>query len=161
MGLTHDARLKDCVELTQAFCDAAGSLGRKLAALLFQLPPSFKKDIGVLDRFLSSLRPGARAAFEFRHVSWHDAEVYDCLRGRGQALCVADSERLTTPVEVTARHAYFRLRDEGYGDDDIARWAETIETATDACDDVFVYFKHEEAGTGPAFAKRLIERLHA
>ena len=79
---------------------------------LFQLPPSFKRDLDVLDQFLATLPPGARAAFEFRHVSWHATEVFERLAARGAAACVADSERLTTPVEVTALYAYFWLRDE-------------------------------------------------
>ncbi len=56
--ITHDARLQHCDELTQAFCDAAGTLGPKLAMLLFQLPPSFKKDVAVLEGFLGTLPPG-------------------------------------------------------------------------------------------------------
>jgi hypothetical protein len=39
--------------------------------------------------------------------------VFDTLRARNLALCVADSERLSAPVETTADYAYFRLRDEG------------------------------------------------
>ena len=159
--ITHDARLKNCDELTAVFCATAGTLGPRLAALLFQLPPSCKKDVGLLRAFLQTLAPGAKAAFEFRHLSWHDDHVYECLRTSGHALCVADSERLTTPVVMTAPHAYFRLRDEGYADTDIARWADTIRESTVSCDEVFVYFKHEDAGTGPAFARSLIDRLHA
>ena len=116
--------------------------------LLFQLPPSFKKDLAVLDGFLDMLPPGVRAAFEFRHDSWHDPDVFDRLRARRLALCVADSERLTTPVEVTAPYGYFRLRDQGYERDDIARWADTIATACASCDEVFAYFKHEDEGRG-------------
>ena len=159
--ITHDARLRDCAETTRAFCDAAGTLGDKRGALLFQLPPSFKKDLGLLGAFLDTLPPAARAAFEFRHASWHDAQVFERLATAGAALCVADSERLTTPVEITAGFAYFRLRDEGYGDDDIVRWAETIATRTRACRDVYVYFKHEEQGKGPALAARIRELLGA
>jgi uncharacterized protein YecE (DUF72 family) len=72
---------------------------------------------------------------------------------------VADSERLTTPVHVTADLAYFRLRDEGYGPDDIARWADIIAAQAASCRDVFVYFKHEESGKGPAFARQLMALL--
>lgn len=157
--ITHDARLKDCDDLTRAFCDAAGALGPKLAVLLFQLPPSFKKDLDVLGAFLMTLPPGARAAFEFRHQSWHDPDVFERLATRGMALCVADSVRLSTPVEITAPYAYFRLRDEGYEENDLAHWAETIKAKTSHCEDVFVYFKHEDKGKGPAFAQALIDRL--
>jgi uncharacterized protein YecE (DUF72 family) len=72
---------------------------------------------------------------------------------------VADSERLTTPIAVTADYAYFRLRDEGYQPEDLDAWAARILEATTGVSDVFVYFKHEDAGKGPAFARQLIERL--
>jgi uncharacterized protein YecE (DUF72 family) len=157
--ITHEARLTDCAEITQAFCDAAETLGDKLGALLFQLPPSFRKNLDVLGRFLDTLRPDARAAFEFRHASWHDPAVTEILAARGAALCVADSERMRTPVHVTARHGYFRLRDQGYDGADLARWAETITRSTGGCEEVYVYFKHEERGAGPDFAKRLLDHL--
>ena len=96
---------------------------------------------------------------EFRHPSWHDEAVFERLSAAGQTLCVADSERMSTPVTITAPYAYFRLRDEGYTDADVVRWAETISKATANCGDVFVYFKHEESGKGPALAKRLTEAL--
>ena len=157
--ITHGARLTDCLELTHAFCDAAGSLGDKLGVLLFQLPPSFRKDLAVFDSFLKTLPPAVRAAFEFRHASWHDSEVFDRLTAGGLALCVADSERMTAPVEITGSYAYFRLRDERYGERDLIRWADTILAATGHCEDVFVYFKHEEEGKGPVFAKLLVDAL--
>ena len=156
--ITHDSKLQRCEELLESFCRIAATLGPKLATLLFQLPPTFKKDPEVLRAFAELLPDGTRAAFEFRHGSWLDAEVFDILRSRNLALCIADSEKMSTPVEMTADYAYFRLRDEGYQPADIARWASvigTLPTATDA----FVYFKHEEQGLGPEFARRLIDHL--
>ena len=85
--------------------------------------------------------------------------MYARLRDRNLALCVADSEKLSTPVEITADYGYFRLRDEGYTPDDVARWADTIREKTTGCGEVFVYFKHEEEGKGPEFARLLIDRL--
>ena len=157
--ITHDARLRDCADRVRQFLETAATLGPKLGALLFQLPPNLKKDVALLDAFLDSFPPRVCAAFEFRHVSWLDDEVYGRLRARNLALCVADSEKLSTPVEVTADYGYFRLRDEGYTPADIARWADVIREKTSACRDVFVYFKHEEEGKGPEFASMLIEGL--
>lgn len=157
--ITHDSRLKNCGELVQGFCRVAASLGPKLGALLFQLPPNMKKDLGVFDAFLADLPPRLCGAFEFRHPSWFDDEVFERLRARNLALCVSDSEKLSAPVVVTADYAYFRLRDEGYTPDDIARWADTIASATSGCTDVFVYFKHEDEGKGPEFAQLLLEKL--
>lgn len=157
--ITHDARLRDCADRVRGFCETAAALDDKRGALLFQLPPNLKKDVALLDDFLLMLPPKADAAVEFRHPSWLDDEVFDRLRRGGVALCVADSEKLSTPVAVTADHAYFRLRDEGYTPSDIARWAKTIDRQCAACRDVFVYFKHEEAGKGPEFAQLLIKEL--
>lgn len=157
--ITHDSRLRNCRDLVASFCGVAGSLGEKLGALLFQLPPNLKKDLQVFDAFLADLPPRAPAAFEFRHPSWLEEDVFERLATRNFALCVADSEKLSTPIRVTGDFAYFRLRDEGYTTADIDRWAETIAHATSSCRDVFVYFKHEDEGKGPEFAQMLIDRL--
>jgi uncharacterized protein YecE (DUF72 family) len=157
--ITHDSRLRGCGPLVKAFCEVASTLGDKVGALLFQLPPSARKDLALFDAFLADIPPAAPAAFEFRHPSWFDDDVIERLRARGFALCVADSEKLSTPVRVTADYAYFRLRDEGYTPDDIKRWAETIAREAASCRDVFVYFKHEEEGKGPEFAALLRQHL--
>jgi uncharacterized protein YecE (DUF72 family) len=157
--ITHDNRLKNVGELVTGFCQVAGALGDKLGALLFQLPPNLKKDLALFDAFLADLPPRAPAAFEFRHPSWLEDDVCERLHARKFALCIADSEKLSTPVRITADYAYFRLRDEGYTPDDIGRWAETIAHETTACRDVSVYFKHEEEGKGPEFARLLMDRL--
>jgi uncharacterized protein YecE (DUF72 family) len=157
--MTHDRRLRDSGDLVRQFLETAATLGPKLGALLFQLPPNFKKDVALLDAFLDAFPPRVCAAFEFRHESWLDEEIYDRLRTRNLALCVADSERLSTPVIITADYAYFRLRDEGYTPDDIARWGDMMRGTTSRCQEVFVYFKHEEEGKGPEFAKLLMRHL--
>ena len=157
--ITHDARLRDCAESLKYFLDTAGTLGPKLAMLLFQLPPFFKKDLAVFDTCLEAFPPGTRAAFEFRHSSWLKEDVFERLRARNLTLCVADNENSSTPVEITADYGYFRLRDEGYTPGDIERWAWTIQEKTARCRDVYVYFKHEEAGKGPQFARLLLDAL--
>ena len=157
--ITHDARLRDCADRVRQFLETAATLGPKLGALLFQLPPNLKKDLALFEAFLEAFPPKVCAAFEFRHASWLDRDVYERLRARNLALCVADSERLSTPIEITADYGYFRLRDEGYSPEAIAQWAERIQASTAGCTDVYVYFKHEEAGKGPEFGRLLMERL--
>lgn len=159
--ITHFARLRGIDEPLRFFCDVARTLGSKLGPLLFQLPPNFKKDTDRLAETLFLLPPDLRCAFEFRHETWLADDVYDLLRRRNAALCIADSESASTPVVATADFGYLRLRDEGYTDDDLARWAETIKAFGGAWNDAFVYFKHEESGIGPAFAQRLTELLTA
>ncbi len=157
--ITHIAKLRDCQPLVASFLDAASALGPQLGPVLFQLAPTHKKDLAALQALAAWLPPHARAAFEFRHPSWFEADVFDVLRANNLALCVSDSEKLHAPVEVTADFAYFRLRDEGYSPDDITRWAGVIAEKTRGCKDVFVFFKHEESGIGPKFAQMLIDAL--
>jgi uncharacterized protein YecE (DUF72 family) len=157
--ITHFARLREIDDPLRYFLDTASGLGPKLGAVLFQLPPSFKKDLDRLGRLLDLLPAGLRSAFEFRHASWFDAGVYARLRAANAALCLADTERETTPLEATADWGYLRLRDQGYTEADLQEWGRTIERLAAGWRDAFVYFKHEEAGTGPAFARRLREIL--
>jgi len=157
--ITHIAKLRDCSDLLQYFLRTSATLGPKLGAILFQLPPYLRKDLPLLDAFLTLLTPGTCAAFEFRHASWMDGEVFARLRASNVALCIADSETFHTPIEITASYGYFRLRDEGYTAEDLTRWAGLIRASTAACSDVYVYFKHEEAGKGPQFARLLIDAL--
>ena len=159
--ITHFARLKNVDDPLRFFCDTVRTLGDKLGPLLFQLPPNFKKDTDRLAETLFQLPPDLRCAFEFRHESWLADDVYDLLRRRNAALCIADSETASTPLVATADFGYLRLRDEGYAEADLARWADTIRRLGEGWRDAFVYFKHEESGTGPAFARVLIDLLGA
>ena len=68
---------------------SAASLARwaiRFGALLFQLPPSLKKDLARLDAFIDTLPPKAPAAFEFRHPSWFDAEVFGASERAGPSV---------------------------------------------------------------------------
>jgi uncharacterized protein YecE (DUF72 family) len=58
---------------------------------------------------------------------------------------------------VTADFGYLRLRDRTYGVDELAGWARTAARAE--WRDAFVYFKHEESGTGAALARELVSLL--
>jgi uncharacterized protein YecE (DUF72 family) len=156
--ITHHAKLQRVEDLTQTFCRTAATLGSKRGVLLFQLPPNMKRDDAVLGAFIDTLPEGTRAAFEFRHPSWHDDAVFAALRSRNLALCIADSEKMSTPVVTTADYAYFRLRDEGYQPADIEAWARTMQ-GLNGIEDAFVYFKHEEQGKGPEFAQLLKKAL--
>lgn len=90
--ITHDARLKDCEDSVRYFVDTSAKLGPKLGVLLFQFPPSFKQDLPLFDSFLETVPPGTRAAFEFRHGSWLNDDLYSRLKAKNLALCVADNE---------------------------------------------------------------------
>ncbi len=151
--ITHDRRLVDIDEPLRYFRDTARALGEKLGPLFFQLPPNFRKDTVRLGDLLAMLPRDARHAFEFRHHSWFDDEVYALLRRWNAALCVADTDRGTTPQVATADFAYARLRDADYGDAELTDWATRL--AEPAGRDAYVFFKHEAAGVGPILAQRL------
>jgi len=154
--ITHFARLRNVDEPLRYFCDTARGLGDKLGPLLFQLPPNFKKASERLGELLSLVPVGLRVAFEFRHESWFDEEVFALLRTYNAALCVADTEEGSTPAVATADFGYLRLRAVEYSDADLKRWLETIERVGAGWRDAFVFFKHEDSGTGPALARRFV-----
>jgi uncharacterized protein YecE (DUF72 family) len=158
--ITHFAKLRDCKDTLEYFCRVASQLGDRLGPVLFQLPPNFKKDAAVLSSFLREL-PSVRAAFEFRHASWLAEEIFDLLRERNVALCLADSEKLTAPVVVTADYGYLRLRREDYSAADVERWAKFVREQETNWRDAFIYFKHEESGVGPKLAAQMIELLRS
>ena len=154
--ITHFRRLKDAQEPTDMLLSVAAALGQHQGPLLFQLPPNFKKDVPRLADFLELIGNRAQVAFEFRHESWFDDEVYDCLRAHACALCIADTdERPAADLVSTARWGYVRLRSEGYSDEQLSQWVERI-TAR-GWDEAYVFFKHEDAGIGPMLAARFLE----
>ncbi|HEX5031209.1 MAG TPA: DUF72 domain-containing protein [Candidatus Eisenbacteria bacterium] len=152
--ITHDKRLKDVQDSVDYLLRTAGTLGSKLGPFLVQLPPNMKKDVPRLRDFLAGLT--ARAAFEFRHSSWHDDEVYSALRERNMAWCIADTGEPDDPPFVsTADWGYFRLRRVVYEDADLETWADRVRG--ESWKEAFVFFKHEDAGTGPRLASRFLE----
>lgn len=158
--ITHERRLKDFGDTLAVFVRLASGLEGRLGPLLFQLPPNLKKDLPRLEAFLDEMPDTAKPAFEFRHESWFDDDVLAALRARGAALCVADSEKISAPVVQTASFSYFRLRDEGYQDADIAAWTGKVRDAAKS-GEVYVFFKHEESGKGPAFARQMRDLLNS
>lgn len=157
--VTHFAKLRDCGPLMKVFSEAVSGLGDKTGPVLFQLPPTFKKDSGLLAEFLTGLPKHMRAAFEFRHESWFDDEVFATLSKRNAALCIAESADLETPREVTADFGYLRLRREDYTARDIKERAKFIHQNAKGWREAFIYFKHEETCVGPGFASALMEAL--
>jgi uncharacterized protein YecE (DUF72 family) len=153
--ITHHKRLKEAASEVAYFFDVAATLGERLGPALFQLPPNLKKDLPRLEAFLAVLPEGARAAFEFRHASWFEDDVFAALRARGAALCVAEDEELATPLVATAAWGYLRLRRQDYDDAAVQAWAARI--AGQPWTEVDVFFKHEDAGSGPRLATRLLE----
>jgi len=156
--ITHWSRLKDCSDSVEYFCKVVTGLGERLGPVLFQLPPTFKKDVEVLSSFLREV-PDMRAAFEFRHDSWFDDEIFALLKSRNISLCIADTDDLATPKKITADYGYLRLRREDYTSADVQKWSDFVRDQKSNWKNAFVYFKHEESGKGPKLAKQMMDLL--
>jgi uncharacterized protein YecE (DUF72 family) len=154
--ITHMQRLKEAADSVSYFLKTAAVLKERLGPLLFQLPPYMKKDVPRLREFLALLPADCRAAFEFRHQSWFDEEVFASLREHHAALCISEAENdLEIPFISTADWGYLRLRRPDYGDPELKSWGERVDQHS--WRDAFVFFKHEDEGKGPAMAKRFLE----
>lgn len=155
--ITHQKKLADCADDVRYLFDVALTLGAKLGPVLFQLPPFFRKDATRLRELVDQLPQPAKAAFEFRHESWMNDEIFSILRSRDLALCSAETDD-TPDVEAlvvpTSAWGYVRLRRTEYTDADLLAWATRI--ARQPWSDAYVFFKHEEEGKGPEFAKRFL-----
>ncbi len=152
--ITHFKRLQNAEDETEYMLRTAGVLGERLGAVLFQLPPNFKKDIERLNAFVELIGDPGRAAFEFRHSSWFDEETYECLRSRGAALCIADTDDQDGEPVATAEWGYLRLRKADYSDEALEAWATRIRDQE--WERAYVFFKHEEGGVGPEMAERFM-----
>lgn len=142
--ITHIRRLNNVEEPLQRFLATLQPFGSQLGPVLFQLPPNLKCDVGLLRNFLSLFPKNCRSAFEFRHESWFSEEVYTALRDCNAALCISETEKLTTPEVHTASYTYFRLREVSYSAEDLKKIAARVERAVGDGRDAYVFFKHEE-----------------
>jgi uncharacterized protein YecE (DUF72 family) len=158
--ITHVKRLKGAEAEVDYLLRVATALGSGLGAMLYQLPPHLRKDVERLKNFLSLLPADRAVAFEFRHPSWFDDEVFACLRENNRALCMAetDDER-TSDLIATANWGYLRLRRSDYSSADLLSWKKRI--LSQPWDHAYIFFKHEDEGIGPKLAGEFLELARA
>ncbi len=150
--ITHIERLKLPSEALAVFLRAASGLKERLGALLFQLPPFFRCDSQKLSSFIDALPPEVPVAFEFRHDSWFAEETFGILERKTAALCVNDADEKTTPIRLTSRFAYLRLRKSQYSPEQRREWQERIRGWVGQGIDVFAFIKHEDNPEAPLVA---------
>jgi len=166
--ITQVKRLKDAGESMSKFLSSAELLREKLGPVLFQLPPSMKRDDGRLRgalEYLSeqSVVPQVRAVFELRNASWLVDEVYEALERHGAALCLSDLE--VCPVERPLDSGFVYMRRHGpsgpymgsYTDEQLKRDAEGISAWLKDGRPVYVYFNNDAEGYAVKNALRLKE----
>ena len=154
--ITHFKRLKDAESETKFLLDTVGVLKEQLGVVLYQLPPNMKKDLERLQTFVKHLPNDIRAAFEFRHPTWFDDDVLNTLRDRNIALCISDTDDLpVSHIDRTSDWGYLRLRRVNYSNTDLEEWLKRINAQNWST--AFVFFKHEDEGTGPRLAGEFID----
>ena len=152
--ITHWLRLANADSAVSEFLNRAKLLGPSLGVILFQCPPTLTFDRSLLESFVGFLPPGIRYAFEFRHPSWEEAR--DLLAAQNAAWCVAETDdKAWSRGPPPQPFVYLRLRKTDYSDDELRERATRVGDVLRSGSDVYCYFKHEEAGAGPRFARRL------
>jgi len=154
--ITHFKRLKGAEEETEYFVQTATALADRAGVILYQLPPNFKRDDECLKEFVGGLPNPGTSAFEFRHPSWFADPVFDILRERNCALCLAETDDGDdAPIVETADWSYLRLRKTAYAPAELDTWAGRISDSS--WERVYAFFKHEDAGVGPELAQQFVE----
>ncbi|HZN05955.1 MAG TPA: DUF72 domain-containing protein [Pyrinomonadaceae bacterium] len=155
-GITHFRRLKDATSATKFMLDTVSALEDRLGVVLFRMPEDMEKDLGRLETFLKHLPKDPPAAFEFRHPTWFDEDVFELLRSENRVLCISDRDDWpVSRIDRTADWGYLRLRRVKYSTGELRKWisrmrAQEWKTA-------YVFFKHEDEGTGPKLASQFID----
>jgi uncharacterized protein YecE (DUF72 family) len=153
--ITHFRRLKDAAPQTRIMLKTVAALDQRLGAVIFRLPEDMKKDVKRLESFLKVLPVDTPAVFDFRHPTWFDDEVVELLRSQKRVFCVSDIEELPESYSYkTADWGYVRLRRERYTQAELVRWAKRIKAQK--WKDTYVFFKHEDEGTGPTLAAQFV-----
>jgi uncharacterized protein YecE (DUF72 family) len=156
--ITHQKKLLEAEEDIRHFAEIGSALGSRLGPLLFQLPPYLRADVARLRNLFAALPSSHRAALEFRHDSWKSDEVHELLREHNAALCVSDTDEMPFSDSdrlSTASWGYVRLRRVVYDRRDLEKWRDRVRST--GWDDAYVFFKHEDEGTGPRLAREFLE----
>ena len=157
--ITHFRRLKDAGPQTLLVLKTVSALENRLGAVIFRLPEDMKKDLKRLETFLKVLPADTCAVFDFRHPTWFDDEVVELLRSQKRVFCVSDIEELPESYNYkTADWGYVRLRRVRYTAAELVQWIKRIKAHK--WKDTYVFFKHEDEGTGPKLAAQF-ENLSA
>ena len=162
-AITHFRRLSNAEEVLERFTSSIQPLAQagRLGPVLFQLPPDLKADTRLLNAFLELLPRRLRAAFEFRHVSWFNEDVFAILKRHRAALCIAESEKLESPAVFTADFAYFRLRKPEYSKEERQQIATAMRKHLDDVSELYVFLKHEERPESPQYARELLQAVNS
>ncbi|MFH1678210.1 MAG: DUF72 domain-containing protein [Candidatus Omnitrophota bacterium] len=163
--ITHVKRLKGISQSLDLFINNALGLEEKLALVLWQLPPNFKKDMRLLADFFKLLKKSKlRNCVEFRNETWFDKEVYELFKEYNFSLCIAHSPNFPCYKLVTAEYIYLRfhggeiLYGSNYSDRELRDWAK-FARGFKKDKDIFAFFNNDAQGFAVKNALRFKELL--
>jgi len=165
--VTHNKKLHDVEESVIRCRESASPLRKRLAAVVWQLPAFLKKDMQRLETFVKTLRhwKSTRHAIEFRHKSWFDNEVAECLERHTVAVCMSDApdwpvwDRVTTDLVYIRLHGHTRKYASSYSKAALEKWATRIRGWLKENRPVHVYFDNDAEGAAPRNALTLLKML--
>lgn len=157
--ITHYNKMKNVDEPLNEFLGRMRRLGNALKTVNWQFPPNFKKNTARLKQFLDFLPDDQQFAFEFRHVSWLDSEVYSLLSDKNAAIVWQSSGQFPDDCTPTADFIYVRFNGltgyrYSYTKADLQPWAEIIQEQLDQGRDAQIYFNNP-GGNAPESARML------
>lgn len=158
LGITHRRDLDGVEDRVAAFFAAVARLGDRLGPVLFSLPHR-QPDVDRLDRLLAALPPPApSSAFELG-PAWATADVLRRLEAHSATLALVDADGRAAPDLEVGPFTYLRLRRTRYDGDQLDGWAARLQEIASAGRDAYAFFKHDEHGHGPRYARRVMGRL--
>jgi len=163
--ITHIKRLKDSAEPLGRFFERVGLLKSRLGPILYQLPPSLQKDLGLLEAFIKLLPKRKTAVFEFRHKSWYSDDTFNLLNKSGVSFCIHDMPGKESPRIVTGEVIYVRFHGTtgrysgSYPKSQLQNWSKWLKDQAKKVSAIYAYFNNDAHGHAIKNAKQLKEHM--
>ncbi|MGC9469609.1 MAG: DUF72 domain-containing protein [Anaerolineae bacterium] len=147
--VTHQKNLLDPQDPVGLFLDRVEHLGDKLGPILVQLPPHWHVNVEWLRSFVEFIPKRHRYAFELRHESWYNDNVFGLLEDHGCAFCIHDHEDAPSPEMITADFVYVRFHGAhgdysgSYGQEVLASWADRLSNWGQQGLDIYAFFNND------------------
>ncbi len=158
--VTHKHRLKDVQQPLGWFWERVKEL-KTLKVILWQLPPSLRKDLGLVESFLDLLPRDVAHALEFRHKSWWEEDVVELLRAYGVSFVAVSHPKLPSELVVSSKVVYVRFHGLGpklyrydYSEEELAQWATKLAPLVSS-HEVYAFFNNDYEANAPRNALTL------
>ena len=164
--ITHFKKLQGVQDDLNQFLERIEPLQPHTAALLWQFPPRFHKNLERLEEFLQRLPGSYRHVFEFRNQSWfNDEEVHEMLQSYNACQAWISSSGMTMDTSVTSHFIYLRFHglvdgyQHYYTEEELRPWVEPVQNALKEGREVFVYFNNDYMANGIENARQFKEMV--